>query len=128
MGGPAMKTNASFREWNVLIALVLVGCSRAGAPPVGVAQSPEALRDLSVVPIGGGYDRARDLATSACFVRDPAVVTPIQLWEATGFTLFTAGELQTRLRTAIQVGVKVESAERRFGESTAERAASSPET
>ncbi|MDP1830249.1 MAG: hypothetical protein Q8L48_43695 [Archangium sp.] len=116
-----MKTNGRQWGWCVLAAMVLAGCAREGAPPVRVAQTEEALRDLSSVAVGRGFDRALDVDREDCFARDRASVTAVRLWEGTGFTLFTANELATKLRTAIQVGVKVEATEGNFGSPTALR-------
>ena len=56
--------------WAVLV--VLGGCAREKAPPARVGEIEEALKDLSSLPVGRGFDRALDLDREDCFARDRA--------------------------------------------------------
>ncbi len=116
--------NLSLRRANRLVWAVLVvlgGCSREKAPPERVGETGEALKDLSSVAVGRGFDRALDLDREDCFARDSTSGTRVSLWEGTGFSVYTADELGPRLSTAIQVGVKVQAIEGNFGAETEQR-------
>jgi len=122
-----MKTRSRLYGYGVLGSLMVMSCARQSAPPASVLQRTEALRNLSTVAVGSGYDRARDVELPACFERGTTTVTPVREWLGAGFPLFTVGELETRVRTAIGVGVKIESRERKFTESTAQHIDTSKE-
>lgn len=96
--------------WGVVVVVGVVGCARQGASrSQPTAETKQPLRDLSAVPVGAGYDRALNVERPDCFARDPKTVTPVRLWEATGFTAFTSAEVAPKVQSAIVVGVKVES-------------------
>lgn len=113
------------RFWLLVLAMVVGACARQ-APSEEIERKSEMLRDVSSMAVGRGYDRALELEREDCFARDAAMATPVQLWEGTGFSVFTENELGPKLTTAVRVGVKVAS-ERPFGESIGAQIGSSGE-
>ncbi|MDP3155624.1 MAG: hypothetical protein Q8N23_23330 [Archangium sp.] len=90
------------------------GCTKTGEER-DVSADRQALRDLSNVPVGTGYDRALDVVRADCFDRGAPTSTPINKWNATGFTVFSNYEITTKAKTALKVGVKIYGVDYTFG-------------
>lgn len=97
-------------------------------PPAQVGEVSQELRDFSYTALGRGYDRALDTERDDCFDRDRSIVTPVNLWEAAGFTAFRDYEISSKSKTAVKVGVKIENVDLSFGAQTASLVGSSGES
>lgn len=102
--------------WASLVAVgALGGCSKGGGEPPKVEEQKTELRKLDNIAVGAGYDRALDIDRDDCFERDSPTITPVNQWEATGFSVFKGYEVQTKIKTAFKVAVKYLDVEGRFG-------------
>lgn len=110
------------------LSVLSAACSKPGSQSEPVATERESLRDLSNVMIGRGYDRAVDIERNDCFDRKPALVTPVNAWQAEGFSAFRAYEIETKIKAALNVGITYNGVEGSLGLTTASRIAASGES
>lgn len=118
-------------QFGVVVCVVFAvsgSCAKSERASKPGVSTERLLPDTSFVPLGRGLDRAKGTAVNSCFVREAPHVVPEHQWKASGFTAYTSKEVDSKLRTAVEVGLKVDSIESKLGERAGEAVGDSGES